>query len=85
MTTSSLPTPGAIGKSATTYAKDLAERVGSTFLQAFLAGVTVTTPFDLSMWKAAALGGVAAGYALIKGLVAKVRGDKNSASLTSGA
>lgn len=82
MSTSSLPTPGALGKSAETYALDLAERVASTFLQAFLAGVTVTTPFDLSMWKAAALGGVAAGYSLVKGLFARARGDKNSASLT---
>lgn len=71
-------------KTASTYAKDLAERIVSTFLQAFLAGVTVTAPFDLSMWRAAGLGGVAAGYALVKGLVARWRDVTNSASLAKG-
>lgn len=78
------PGTDVVVKTATTYARDLAERVAATFLQAFVAGVTVTAPFDLSMWKAASLGGIAAGYSLVKGLVAKLRGNINSASLTKG-
>ena len=79
-----LPSVGVIGRTAATYARDLAERVIRTFLQASLAAVTVTTPFDLGMWKAAGLGGIAAGYSLITGPAAKIRGDNNSASLVKG-
>jgi hypothetical protein len=83
---SSIDFPGAdtVVKTAATYARDLGERVVSTGLQAFVAGITVTAPFDLSMWKAAGLGGVAAGYALLKGLAARFRDSKNSASLARG-
>lgn len=69
---------------AASYAKDLAERVVTTFLGAFLSVVTVSTPFDLAMWKAASIAGIAAAYALVKGVVAKTRGDKQSASLAKG-
>lgn len=78
------PSTDSVVKTAATYARDLAERVVSTGLQGFLAGVTVTTPFDLSMWKAAGLGGIAAGYALLKGLAARWRDVTNSASLAKG-
>lgn len=71
-------------KTGKTYARDLAERVGSTFLEGFLAGVVVTQPLDVSMWHAAAVGGLAAVGSLLKGLFARIRDVKNSASLAKG-
>lgn len=64
------------------YARDLAERVVTTFVEAFAAGVVLTAPLDVEMWHAAALGGVAAVGALLKGLVAKAVGRTDSASLS---
>ncbi|MFJ5102981.1 hypothetical protein [Streptomyces sp. NPDC088554] len=77
------PQVSAVLKSARTYARDLAERVLSTFLQASVGGRGLTAPFDLAMWQAAALGGPAAG-ALLKGLAARWRDVANSASLVRG-
>ncbi|MFG2670860.1 holin [Streptomyces sp. NPDC048445] len=78
------PTPDTVLKTAGTYARDLAERVVSTFLQAFVGGLVLTQPFDVSMWQAAAVGGVAAAVSLVKGLVARWRDVTNSASLAKG-
>lgn len=80
----SLPNLSGLGKTAAAYGLDLAERVVATFLQAFLGAVVVSTPFSLSMWQNAAVAGVAAGFALMKGVVARLRGDGNSASLVKG-
>ncbi|GGQ38684.1 hypothetical protein ACFFKE_32475 [Streptomyces mutabilis] len=71
-------------KTASTYARDLLERVLSTFLQSFIGGIAVTTPLDASMWWAALVGGVGAAGALLKGLFARVRDVTNSASLAKG-
>ncbi|MFH8528100.1 hypothetical protein ACH4GE_06695 [Streptomyces tendae] len=71
-------------KTASTFGRDLLERVLSTFLQAFIGGVVVTTPLDGSMWYAALAGGVGAVLALGKGLVARWRDVTNSASLAKG-
>ena len=71
-------------KTATSYGRDLLERVLSTFLQAFIGGIVVTTPLDGSMWYAALAGGVGAVLALAKGLVARWRDITNSASLAKG-
>lgn len=79
----SLPNFGIVGKTAAAYGKDLAERVVATFLQAFVGALVLTTPFDVSMWQAAAMGGVAAALSLVKGIAARVFGDPNSASLSS--
>ncbi len=79
-----LPDTEAIVKTGTTYARDLAERVVVTFLQAFIGALVLTTPFDLGMWQSAAMGGVAAALSLVKGLVARVRSVTNSASLAKG-
>lgn len=79
-----LPTSDTVIKTASTYARDLAERVVATFLQAFVGGLVLTTPFDVSMWQAAAVAGVGAGLALVKGLVARWRDVTNSASLARG-
>lgn len=79
----SIDFPG-LGKTALAYAKDLAERVFATAVQAFVAALVLTSPLDLDMWKSAALAGVAAGFAVVKGVIASFRGDKNSASLAKG-
>ncbi|HTE57080.1 MAG TPA: hypothetical protein VK698_39775 [Kofleriaceae bacterium] len=80
----SLPDSGTIVRSAGTYARDLAERVTATFLQAFIGGVVVTQPFDISMWQAAGVAGIAAAASLVKGLIARWRDVTNSASLAKG-
>jgi hypothetical protein len=75
---------------ATRYARDLAERVLWTFLQAFAAALIaggvldVANVRDVSAWQAAALGGVAAVLSLVKGLVAKFAGQSDSASTAPG-
>lgn len=73
-----------IAKTAATYARDLLERVVTTFLQAFIGGIAITQPLDGSMWYAAAAGGVGAVLALLKGLLARFRSVTNSASLAKG-
>jgi len=84
MTDPLLPTAETVVKTAKTYGCDLLERVITTFLQAGIAGVVVTQPLDGSMWYAAGAGGVGAVLALLKGLAARLRDTKNSASLARG-
>ncbi|MGW4493731.1 holin [Streptomyces sp. NPDC004376] len=79
-----LPDVDTVVKTARTYARDLAERVVTTFLQAFVGALVLTSPFDLHMWQAAAMGGVAAALSLIKGMIARARSVANSASLAKG-
>lgn len=79
-----LPDTNTVVKTASTYARDLAERTLTTFLQAFLAGVVVTQPLNGSMWYAALSGGIGASLALLKGLAARLRSLTNSASLAKG-
>ncbi|MFJ1765080.1 holin [Amycolatopsis sp. NPDC088138] len=66
------------------YLKDLAERVGSTFIAGFLAALVANwTGVIPSDWKAWLLTGAVAGVAsVVKGLVAKGVGNPDSASLT---
>ncbi|MGW3486571.1 hypothetical protein [Streptomyces sp. NPDC001054] len=71
-------------KTTGAYARDLAERVISTFLQAFVGALVLTSPFDIGMWQAAATAGVAAAASLVKGLIARWRDVTNSASLAKG-
>lgn len=84
MTDIPLPDTQTVIKGATTYARDLAERVLATFLQAFIGGLVLTQPFDIGMWQAAGVAGVAAAASLIKGLAARWRDVTNSASLAKG-
>jgi methyl coenzyme M reductase beta subunit len=79
-----LPDTQTVIKGATTYARDLAERVLATFAQAFLGAFVLTQPLDLHMWQAAAVAGVASAASLVKGLVARWRDVTNSASLARG-
>lgn len=79
-----LPSTETVIKGAKTYARDLAERVLSTFLQAFVGGLVLTAPFDIDMWQAAGVAGVAAAASLVKGIVARWRDVTHSASLARG-
>lgn len=80
----SFPDAQTVLKTGKTYARDLLERVLTTFLEAFLAGIVVTQPLDVSMWRAAAVGGLAAAASLLKGMAARWRDVTNSASLAKG-
>lgn len=84
MSNVSFPSTQTVVKTAGTYARDLLERVLSTFLQAFIGGIVITQPLNGSMWYAAGAGGVGAVLALAKGLVARWRDVTNSASLAKG-
>lgn len=56
--------------------RDVAERAVWTFVQAFLGAFVVT---DLSTAKTAALAGLAAAIAVVKGFVASQVGEQNAA------
>lgn len=74
-------------KTAQTYAKDLAERVIWTFLLAAGGVALAAGPVDMlnvSFWKAVGIAGITAVGSLVKGVLAKVIGDPNSASTVSG-
>ncbi|WP_327268821.1 hypothetical protein OG233_14185 [Streptomyces sp. NBC_01218] len=79
-----LPSTDTVVKSAATYGRDLLERVLTSFLGGFLSGLVITQPLDGSMWLTAASGGVAAAVSLVKGLAARLRDVRNSASLARG-
>ena len=66
-----------------TYLKDLAERVGATFVAGFVAALAADwTGVIQSDWKAWLLTGVIAGVvSVVKGLVAKGVGDPGTASI----
>ncbi|WP_329163914.1 hypothetical protein OHB49_28790 [Streptomyces sp. NBC_01717] len=78
-----LPTPETVLKTGKTYARDLAERVSATFVVA-AAGVAIAAgPADMfhaSFWESVAAGGIAAAGSLVKGMLARAFGSKNSAS-----
>ncbi|MFF8953897.1 hypothetical protein ACF09I_34625 [Streptomyces sp. NPDC014940] len=74
-------------KTAKTYAKDLAERTIWTFLGASGAVALAGGPADmlhLSFWEGAGTAGLAAAITLLKGIVARAVGQKNSASTAPG-
>jgi len=67
------------------YVLDLAERTVATFLFAGASVMVAAGPADLfhaSTLQAAGTAGVAAALTLVKGLLAKFVGNKDSASLT---
>ncbi|MCA1571947.1 MAG: holin [Chloroflexi bacterium] len=68
------------------YIRDLAERVISTYAQAFLglllaSGFGVDGVLDLSIAVKAAVAAIPAALSVLKGLLARSVGDKESASL----
>jgi len=87
MSSSSLPDVNTVVKTASVYAKDLAERVIWTFLGGTAAVIVAAGPADMfhaSFWQAAGTGGVAAVVSLVKGLAARWVSLRNSASTASG-
>lgn len=82
-----LPDVDTVVKTAGTYARDLAERTLSTAVVA-AGGVAVAAgPADMfhaSFWQTMAAAGIAAAGTLLKGMVARAFGAKNSASLAKG-
>lgn len=74
-----------ISEGAKKYLKDLAERVIVTFAGGAITAVSVPEllSFDMSIWQKAALAGGTAVVSLLKGMVARYRGDPSTASLTS--
>ncbi|MEV1006138.1 hypothetical protein [Streptomyces sp. NPDC049881] len=84
MTTSQFPSPGALVRSGKTFVLDLSERVLATFVVA-AAGVAVAAGpadmFSASFWETVGAAGIAGAGSLLKGLVARVSGDPNSASV----
>jgi hypothetical protein len=74
-------------KTGATYARDLAERVIWTGLTS-AAGVAVASGpadmFRLSFWEGVGVAAIAAGGSLVKGLIARFVGTKNSASTVPG-
>lgn len=82
-----LPDVDTVVKTSATYARDLAERTLATAVVA-AAGVAIAAGpgdmFSASFWETAAAAGIAAGGTLLKGMVARAFGAKNSASLAKG-
>ncbi|MEH0586255.1 hypothetical protein QA942_20045 [Streptomyces sp. B21-106] len=82
-----LPDAETVVKTASTYARDLAERTAATFVVA-AAGVAVAAGpgdmFSASFWETVGAAGIAAAGTLLKGMVARAFGTKNSASLAKG-
>ncbi|MFF1297913.1 MULTISPECIES: hypothetical protein [unclassified Streptomyces] len=74
-------------KTGAAYAKDLAERTLATFVVA-ASGVGVAAgPADMfhaSFWQTMGAAGIAASGSLLKGMLARAFGTKNSASLAKG-
>lgn len=88
--TSNLPTSGdvqTVVKTAATFARDLVERVLATFIVA-AAGVALAAGpgdmFSASFWETVAAAGIAAAGSLLKGLIARFVGGRNSASTAPG-
>lgn len=82
----STPNFPALGKTAVAYARDLAERVTATFVVAGGGVLIAAGPADMfhaSFWQSVGVAGIAASGSLVKGILARVFGDKNSASLAN--
>lgn len=74
-------------KTASTYARDLAERVIWTFLVAASGVALAAGPasmFSASFWETVGAAGIAAVGSLLKGVFAHFVGDPNSASTAKG-
>jgi len=87
MAVSPLPAAETVVKTAKTYARDLAERTVWSFLGGATAVTVAAGPadmFDASFWQAVGAGGLAAAFALLKGVAARAVGAKNSASTAPG-
>lgn len=82
-----LPDVDTVVKTASTYARDLAERTVWSFLGGATAVSVAAGPADMfhaSFWQAVGAGGLAAAFAVLKGVAARIVGEKNSASTVAG-
>lgn len=82
-----LPAAETVVKTARTYAVDLIERIIWTFLGAAGAVAIAAGPADMlsiSFWEGVGTAGIAAVVTLLKGVGARVVGQKNSASSAPG-
>lgn len=74
-------------KTAAVYGKDLVERVLSTAVVAACGVGVAAGPADMfhaSFWETMGAAGIAAAASLVKGMLARAFGTKNSASLVKG-
>lgn len=87
MTQLHVPNADTVVKTARTYAVDLIERIIWTFLGAAGAVALAAGPADMlsaSFWESVGIAGMAAVVTLVKGVLARVVGTKNSASSAPG-
>lgn len=82
-----IPDAQTVVKTARTYAVDLIERIIWTFLGAAGAVALAAGPADMlsvSFWEGVGTAGLAAVVTLVKGLFARLVGQRNSASSAPG-
>jgi hypothetical protein len=82
-----LPNTDTVVKTAATYARDLAERTLATAVVAAASVGIAAGPADMfhaSFWETMGAAGIAAAGTLLKGMIARAFGTKNSASLAKG-
>lgn len=82
-----LPDVSTVVKTSAAYARDIVERVVATFVMTAASLLVAAGPADLlnvSFWQGVGVSGLAAVASLVKGLVARAVGEKNSASTVSG-
>ncbi|MGW2985470.1 hypothetical protein [Streptomyces goshikiensis] len=85
--TSPFPSSDVIIKTGKTYARDLAERVlwtGATAVGGVLVAAGPADMLHASFWESVGVAGIIAAGTLLKGLAARLIGDKNSASTARG-
>lgn len=83
----SLPSTDTVIKTAETYARDLGERIAWTFAlteASILVSAGPADMFSVSFWHATGVAGIAAVGSLVKGIIARGVGVKNSASTAPG-
>ncbi|MFG2722723.1 hypothetical protein ACGFW5_31155 [Streptomyces sp. NPDC048416] len=83
----SIPSINGLVKTGETYAKDVTERVLATFVGAACGIGVAAGPADMfhaSFWETMGAAGIAAAASLVKGMLARAIGDKNSASTAPG-
>lgn len=62
------------------FLRDAGERIGATFLEAAIGSVLLAGTLNLTVAKSAALTGTLAALTLVKTLLARFTGDRDSAS-----
>lgn len=85
--TSPFPPVDSILKTGATYAKDVAERTIWTFAAATGGLLVASGPADMlhgSFWQSVGTAGIVAAGTFVKGLLARLVGDPNSASTARG-